>query len=127
MQENKEKTLEDLVADAKVFFEARLEYTRLYLIERAAKIFADLVTNATVIICFVLAFLFGSVTLALYLSAVLHSYAAGFGCVSLVYIVLAILVYLLKDKYIEKAIINVAIWRYFGKLAAEEEDEDEKV
>ncbi|TCD29546.1 phage holin family protein [Pedobacter psychrodurus] len=123
MQENKDKSIEDLVDDAKGFLEARVEYTRLYLVEKVSKVFADLVTSTAVIVCFILAFLFGSVTLALYLSDLLGSYAGGFGCVSLFYILLAIIVYLTKNKYIEKAIINVAIRRYFDKLADKEEDE----
>ncbi|MCZ4243415.1 phage holin family protein [Pedobacter punctiformis] len=127
MQENKEKSIEDLIDDTKGYLEARIEYTRLYIVEKASKAFADIVTSTAVIVCFILAFLFGSVTLALYLSSVLHSYAAGFGCVSLIYIALAIIVYLTKDKYIEKAIINVAIRKYFDKLADKEEDEDEKL
>ncbi|WP_406824537.1 phage holin family protein [Pedobacter sp. KACC 23697] len=123
MQENKDKSIEDLVDDAKGFLEARVEYARLYIVEKASKIFADLVTSTAVIVCFILAFLFGSVTLALYVSDLLGSYAGGFGCVSLFYILLAIIVYLTKDKYIEKAIINVAIRKYFDKLADKEEDE----
>ncbi|MGQ7853327.1 phage holin family protein [Pedobacter sp. WC2501] len=123
MQENKDKSIEDLVDDAKGFLEAKVEYTRLYIVEKASKIFADLVTSTAVIVCFILAFLFGSVTLALYLSDLLGSNAGGFGCVSLFYILLAIIVYLTKDKYIEKAIINIAIRKYFDKLADKEEDE----
>ncbi|MBO9673568.1 MAG: phage holin family protein [Sphingobacteriaceae bacterium] len=123
MQENKDKSIEDLVDDARGFLDARVEYTRLYIVEKASKIFADLVTSTAFIVCFILAFLFGSVTLALYVSDLLGSYAGGFGCVSLFYILLAIIVYLTKDKYIEKAIINVAIRKYFDKLADKEEDE----
>ncbi|WP_421945461.1 phage holin family protein [Pedobacter sp.] len=126
MQENKEKSIEDIVDDAKGYLEARIEYTRLYLVEKVSKIFADLVTNTAVIVCFILAFLFGSVTLALFLSDVLGSFARGFGCVSLIYILLAVIVYATKDKYIEKAIINVAVRKYFDKLA-DKEDEDEKL
>lgn len=126
MQENKDKSIEDLVDDAKGFLEARVEYTRLYLIEKVSKVFADLVTSTTVIVCFVLAFLFGSVTLGLYLGEVLKSYAGGFGCVSLLYILIAVIVYFTKDKYIEKAIINIAIRKYFDKLA-DKEDGDEKL
>ncbi|WP_443945069.1 phage holin family protein [Pedobacter sp. AW1-32] len=126
MQENKEKSIEDIVDDAKGLIEARLEFARLYLVEKASKIFADLVTNTVVIVCFILAFLFGSVTLALFLSDVLGSFTRGFGCVAALYALFAIVVYLTKDKYIEKAIINVAIRKYFDKLADKEED-DEKV
>lgn len=127
MQENKEKSIDELVSDAKAYLEARVEYTRLYLVEKVSRAFADLVTNAAVIICFTLAFLFATVTLALYLSDVLGSYTKGFGSVSLIYVALALIVYFTKDKYIEKGITNFAIRKYFDKLADKEEDENEKV
>lgn len=123
MQENKEKTIEDLFEDAKDYIDTRVEYTRLYLVEKVSKIFADLVTNAAVIICFMLAFLFGTFTLALFLSDVLGSYTRGFGCVALIYILLALIVYYTKEKYIEKAIINFTIRNYFNKLADKDEEE----
>jgi len=125
MQENKEKTIEELLTDAKDYIETRIEYTRLRLVEKSSKIFADLLTGATVVICFVLAFLFGSVTLALFLSDVFESFTAGFGSVALIYLLIAIVVYLTKDKYIEKALTNMAIRNYFNKLA--DKDDEEKI
>ncbi|HKG06442.1 MAG TPA: phage holin family protein [Pedobacter sp.] len=121
--EEKDKSIEDLYEDAKSYLDTRVEYTRLYLLEKISKIFADIVTNAAVIICFILAFLFGTFTLALFLSDVLHSYTKGFGCVALVYVFLALLVYFTKEKYIEKAIINFTIRNYFNKLADKDEEE----
>lgn len=123
---NKEKGIEDLYEDAKDYLDTRVEYTRLYLVEKVSKIFADFVTNATVAVCFVLAFLFGTVTLALFLSDVLGSYTRGFGCVALIYVLLALIVYYTKDKFIEKAIINFTIRNYFNKLA-DKDEEDQKV
>lgn len=127
MQENKEKSIEDLFEDAKGYIDTRVEYTRLYLVEKISKIFADLVTNAIVIICFILAFLFGTFTLALFLSDVLGSYARGFGCVAVIYILLALVVYYTKEKYIEKAIINFTIRNYFNKLADKDEEDEQKI
>nr|WP_068889800.1 phage holin family protein [Pedobacter panaciterrae] len=124
--ENKEKSIEDLYEDAKSYLDTRVEYTRLYLVEKISKIFADLITNAVVAICFVLAFLFGTFTLALFLSDVLGSYARGFGCVALIYVFLALIVYYTKEKYIEKAIINFTIRNYFNKLA-DKDEEDKKI
>jgi len=123
MQDNKEKNIEDILSDAKDYIETRIEYARLQMVEKASKIFADLLTSATVTICFGLAFLFGSITLALFLSDVLGSFSMGFGCVSLIYLIVAIVVYLTKDKYIEKAIVNMAIRKYFNKLADKEDEE----
>jgi len=124
--ENKEKGIEDLYEDAKSYLDTRVEYTRLYLVEKISKIFADIVTNAVVAICFMLAFLFGTFTLALFLSDLLGSYTRGFGCVALIYIFLALIVYYTKEKYIEKAIINFTIRNYFNKLA-DKDEEDKKI
>lgn len=123
-EESTEKTIEELMADAKGYVNVRIEYLRLYVVEKSAKLFADIVTNMAVAISFILAFLFGSVTLALYLSAVLASYAAGFGCVALLYILLALVVFITKDTFLEKSITNFAIRRYFSKLNDEEEEEE---
>lgn len=127
MEENKEKNLEDIFADAQAYVDIRVEHTKLSILEKASKLFADLITNAAVIICFVLAFLFASITLALYLSDILGSYAAGFGCVAGIYLFLSIIVFLTKDKYIEKFLINMFIRKYFDKVADKEEDDEEKL
>jgi hypothetical protein len=125
MQENKEKSVEDLYEDAKSYLDNKVEYTRLYLVGKVSKIFADVVTNALVIVCFLLAFLFATLTLALFLSDLFGSYTQGFGCVALFYLLLALIVYFTKDKFIEKAIINFTIKNYFNKLA--DKDEEQKV
>jgi hypothetical protein len=127
MEEKKEKDLEDLFFDAKAYIDTRIEYTKLSAVEKGSKIFADLITSAAVIICFVLAFLFASFTLALYLSTVLGSYAAGFGCVAGIYLLLSIIVYLTKNKYIEKHLINLFIRKYFDKVADKEEFDEDKL
>jgi len=123
MEEKKEKNFEEIFSEARTYLDTRVEYTRLFLVKRASKMFADLVTNAVVIICFTLAFLLGTITLALFLAEVLGSYAAGFGIVALLYLLFAIVVYLAKDKFIEKAIVNFTIRKYFKKLEEDEDDE----
>lgn len=127
MEENKQKELEEIFSDAKDYIDTRIEYTRLTLVEKGSKIAADLVTNTTVIICFVLAFLFASFTLALYLGEVLGSYSAGFGCVAGFYLFLSIIVYLTKDKYIERLLVNLFIRKYFDKVADKQETDESKL
>ncbi len=126
MEEKKEKEISDILDSAKTYIDTRLEYTRLYIVEKASKLVADMVTNLTVVICFVLAFLFGTFTLALFLSDVLGSYTRGFGCVAGIYLLLAIIVYLTKDRFIEKHLINMMIRKYFEKVADKEENDDQK-
>jgi uncharacterized membrane protein len=122
MQENKEKTLEELFSDAKIYLETRAEYTRFYLLEKVSRLVADIITNTFMIICFILAFLFAIITLALFLGELLNSYAAGFGIVTLLLVLIAVVVMALKNK-VETAIINIAIKKYFTKLADKEDEE----
>lgn len=122
MQENKEKTLEEIFSDAKIYLETRAEYTRFYILEKVSKLVADIITNAFMIICFILAFLFAIFTLALFLGELLNSYAAGFGIVTLVLVLIAVIVMATKTK-VETAIINIAIKKYFTKLADKEDEE----
>lgn len=123
MEEKKEKNFEELFSEAKTYLDARVEYTRLAVVKKASKIFADIITNAIVAVCFVLAFILGTITLALFLSTVFNSYTAGFGSVALIYLILAVTVFMTKDNFIEKAIVNFTIRKYFKKLAEDEEDE----
>ncbi|RZK58999.1 MAG: phage holin family protein [Pedobacter sp.] len=127
MEEKKEKDLEDIFLDAKEYIDTRIEYTKLSAVEKGSKIFADLITSGAVVISFVLAFLFASFTLALYLSDVLGSYARGFGCVAGIYLLLSVIVYLTKDKYIEKVLVNLFIRKYFDKVADKDDDDEEKL
>lgn len=122
MEDKKEKELEDLLADAREYIDTRIQYTKLSYVEKASKLFADLITNTTVIIAFVLAFLFGSVTLSLYLSDVFGSYTKGFGCVAFIYLLLSIIVLLTKDRFIERLLVNLFIRKYFDKIADKDEE-----
>jgi hypothetical protein len=126
MEENKDKTLSDLFTEAKSYLETRIEYTRFFVLKLVAKLIGDIVTNSIALICFVLAFILGSITLAFFLASLFHSYTAGFGCVTLLYLLIAMLVFATKNNFIEKAIVNLTIKKYF-KTLQENNDDEEKV
>ncbi len=126
MEEHKEKDIEAIFLDAKEYIDTRIEYTRLSAVEKGAKIFADLITNGAVIICFILAFLFGTVTLALFLSDIMGSHTRGFGCVAGIYLILAIILFLIKDKFMEPGLVNLFIRKYFDKVADKDDDDEGK-
>ena len=114
MEENQEKSKEqDIRALLKDYFSIRIELTRLAAIERLSVVLASLITNGFVIVAIVLTFLFGSVTLGFYLAEKLGSYVSGFGIVTLIYMLLGMLMFFLKDRYLEKNLINFIIKRIF--------------
>jgi hypothetical protein len=47
--------------------------------------------------------------------------------VAILYILVALIVYATKEKYIEKAIINFTIRNYFNKLADKDDEEEQKI
>ncbi len=122
MEENKEKTIEELVSDAKGYVDSRLDYLHLKSVEKGSKLFADLITNTVVVLCFLLAFLLGTVTFALYLAELFNSLVAGFGAVAGIYLILSIIVFLTKDNIIEKILVNMFIRKYFNKIADKEDE-----
>lgn len=122
MEEKKEKTIEELVSEAKSYVDTRLDYLHLKSVEKGSKLFADLITNTVVVVCFLLAFLLGTITLALYLAEVFGSYVAGFGCVAGLYLLISIIVFLTKDNIIEKILVNMFIRNYFNKIADKDDE-----
>ncbi|RZL52844.1 MAG: phage holin family protein [Pedobacter sp.] len=124
MQEKSTKTISEIWADVKTFLNIKLEYYKLTVFEKAAKVMADLITNSIVIIFFIVAFISGAVTLAFYFASLFDSYTAGFGVAAIFFLLLAIVVFLTKDKFIERWIANFAIKRYFEKHYEEDDEKD---
>lgn len=112
--------------DVKDYLNIKKEQFRLMAIEKVAKLMADLVSTILLIVCFIMAFLAACITLAFYLSDLLKSYTKGFGLAAIAFILLAIIVGLIRDKYLEKWIADFTVRRYFAKHC-EGDDCDEEI
>lgn len=112
------KNTQDFAAlwlSVKTNLQLRGQYIRVQAVQQVSEIAADIITKAFVIICFVLAFLFGSFTLGFFLSSLFKSYAIGFGGLTIFYVLLASVVFGSRSRLIEKALVNLAIRKYFNK------------
>ena len=76
------------------YIKVRTELTVLKTVDKGSQLFANLLANGLVLILTILAFLFGSLALGFYL-------------------LLAFILNSLKDKYLEKKIINIVIEKIF--------------
>lgn len=112
METEKEETGRPIIDQVKEYAETRFKLIKYEVIERSTSVIADIITDVVLIILGLLAFLFLSFTLALWLADVLHSYWKGFGCVTAFYALLAVIIALAKRSF-ERPIINIMIRKLF--------------
>ena len=104
---------EKLVEKVKEYVHVRKELTILNAVDKGSQLFAGLITDGLVLILAVLAFLFASLALGFFLSEVLGNSYAGFLIVAGIYLLAALILNSIKEKYLEKRIINVIIEKFF--------------
>jgi Zn-dependent protease with chaperone function len=114
-QEQEQKKSQDLISLLKEYIATRVELTRLTVIEKSTVVISNLITDSFVLIMGILTFLFASFTLALYIGEKCESYACGFGVVALVYLALALIMYFIKDKLVDKYLNDFLVRRIFNK------------
>ena len=113
MMEEEEVDPQKLIDKVKEYVKVRSELSILSAVDKGTQLFANLLTDGLVLILIVLAGLFGSLALGFYLSELIgHSYA-GFLIVAGIYLLAALILNSIKDKYLEKRIINTVIVKFF--------------
>lgn len=114
METNKEEqSSSSLTGQIKEYIETRIKLARYQAIDKGTSFFANLLTEVFVLFCIVTTFFFATITLALYLGQLLNSYWMGFGCIALLYLLLAIIVSAIKKSFFEPRIVNFLIKRIF--------------
>jgi len=108
MEETKEAK-PGLTEQVEQYIETRIKLIRYQAVEKGTSFFANLITEVFVLLCILLTFLLATITLALYLGSVLNSYWMGFGCVTLLYLLVAFIISKTKSRYIEPRIVNFLV------------------
>ncbi|MGI4804046.1 MAG: phage holin family protein [Janthinobacterium lividum] len=111
MEQN--KTNPPIIEQIKEYVETRIRLIKYKAIDKATGVIASVIAYAIVAVLGLFVLIFFSITLALFLGSLIGSYWAGFGCVTLLYIILAALVLILKAKYIEAPLIGFFITKFF--------------
>ena len=93
MEPNKDipPPLPPIIDQLKEYAETRIKLAKYQAIEGGSSIAASIVADLVTVVCALFALSFASFTLAFFLADVLHSYWAGFGCVTLLYVIIAII------------------------------------
>ncbi|HET8861412.1 phage holin family protein [Marivirga sp.] len=101
--------LDKIIESLQKLLEVRIAMIRAEIEEKIAEKLAKLLPLLLVVTTMSFVILFGSLTLAFYLTEIMESYVYGFGIVSLVYLVLTIILYLLKDRKALKKVFSDSI------------------
>jgi hypothetical protein len=112
MEEKNETPPPPIIDQLREYAETRIKLAKYQAIEGGTTIAASLIADVVTVMSMVLAFVFASCTLAFYLGQVLGATWMGFGCVSILYLVIALAIKYNK-KSIEKPIVNAFIQKIF--------------
>lgn len=113
MMEAGEVNLQRIIEQVKEYVKVRTKLSILSTIDKGTQLFANLLTDALVSILIVLAGLFASLALGFYLSELLGNSYIGFVIVPGIYLLSALILIFIKDRYLEKRIINTLIVKFF--------------
>jgi hypothetical protein len=110
--EDKKEPQPPLFEQLGAYIETRLKLAKYKAIDDGSAIFAGIIADVVVIVSMVLAFIFASFTLAYYLAEKLASDWEGFGCVALLYFIIAVIIKVNK-RNLEKPIANAFVRKIF--------------
>ena len=119
MEETKSK-VDELFEDVGEYIDTRTELVTLKTTEKIAEGISVTISNILIGILFLLCFLFMSLALAWYLSAVLGRPHLGFVIVGGIYLLMGLFLWAGKDKLLQKPLMNMIIKQLFN-----ERNEDE--
>ena len=112
MEAEKETTPPPIIDQLKDYAETRIKLAKYQAIEGGTSIAAGLIADVAVFISMILAFMFASFTLAFLLGSLFGAIWIGFGCVSAIYLIIALVVKAYKQK-LEKPIVEAIISKIF--------------
>jgi hypothetical protein len=112
MEDKNETTTPPIIDQLKEYAETRIKLAKYQAIDGVTTITASIIADVVAIISMLLAFIFASFTLAFYLGSLFNATWIGFGCVALLYLIVA-LVIKYKKQSLEKPIINAFIQKIF--------------
>ncbi|WP_027418651.1 phage holin family protein [Crocinitomix catalasitica] len=98
--------IKSLVEDAQAYTEAKIEQFQLDAMEKSIRVSSKVITWLVISVLGILALMSFSIVCGLLLSDLIGSYIAGFGILGAFYLLLFILFYVLRDKWLDHPIKN---------------------
>ena len=97
-----------VLGELKSYTEVKLKLEKFKAIRKGSPIAASMIICSIAACSLLMGFLFGSTTLAFYLSSLLGSLLAGFGCVAAIFFLVGVIL-LMSQKGLKTPIVNFII------------------
>ena len=104
--EELQDNIEDIQENAKAYVESSIAYYKLWGFKVAMKLTTLILKFTLIAMCLMIVMLFLSVAAALAIGQLMNSYVVGFLIVAGVYFILAMLLFMVKDKIVEGPILE---------------------
>jgi len=103
------KSVDLLYEKAKKYTETSVELLALNAVDKTADVLSSLTSRVIIVMFFAMFTLFINVGLSLYIGSLLNEYYLGFFIISAFYLVVALTLYVFKDKFIKIPVTNLII------------------
>ncbi len=106
---NMAKSVDMLYEKAKKYTETSAELLALNAVDKTADVLSSLTSRVIIVMFFAMFTLFINVGLSLFIGNLLNEYYLGFFIISAFYLVVALVLYVFKDKFIKTPVTNLII------------------
>jgi Zn-dependent membrane protease YugP len=94
---------------AKQFTKDQVRYIKLEVAERMAKVVSELATSIALVFVGLIVAFFLSLTIGIWLGELLNSFVAGFGIITICYLIIGCLIVVFKQKIITNPVISLIV------------------
>ncbi len=116
------KKVEELALHIKAYIQTEIELIKLLFAEKLSKILSNFLAIMVLIWLLLIGILFASLSLAFFIGERLGKMSTGFIIVSLIYLLLAVLIWYLRERIIRIPILNGILSQLFNNENKSEEN-----
>jgi hypothetical protein len=116
------KKVEELALHIKAYIQTEIELIKLLFAEKLSKILSNFLAIMVLIWLLLIGILFASLSLAFFIGERLDKMSTGFIIVSLIYLLLAVLIWYLRERIIRIPILNGILSQLFDSDKKSEEN-----
>ena len=114
MMEKEKSTFDNIIEEAQEYFNAKQQLATLKIAEKSSKAISAAVASLLVIGLLLITILFASIALGFALSNYFGSEPYGFLTVAGLYLVIMLILYVNRDKWVIKPMMNTVIKNFFN-------------